>query len=548
MELEEKISKISSYAKSDLDWTRIYLDKNVTRIKNKERQYQVSKQVQGYYNKLILINKDIIEEHDLIKANLEKAQETVQNLKSLEYDQEKLNSEDNCIECVHKLLHSKLVILEKYKPKKIDSKINIEEEKFELENPILVNRNDWIRLELDVAVMDENFNPEKLFEILRKDASRKTVQVSIGVIGRACVGKSSFLNAFFGFMPNDDKYIKADFVENAEAARPYYVDEEKYKNFLIWDTPGVGTINFKFENYHEIINRINCDAYIYLYDIQFNEVDKRVIQMVRKKTNRIFICRTKVDNDFKRLIEKKEKAHFSRISQEKRKMYLTPWSAEYQSVFKELKDGYEKNRTEKEDYLKDEKVIFYMSNKDVFRNLFEFELFIKSLYESLPKVQGDIILDEIRTKSIYLLGKKKDVIFQEIDNMASNWIGLFQNQNEYKKWVSATLQEYARRLGLNEIFKELDQDQDKFNKLLNQIEKDLPVQLDLIRSKADTVLISGEDVNIDNLSLTFWMRNFGTKNKLIKKTSDFLKKNLDILFEHAKELFQGYYIAKLETN
>ena len=106
----------------------------------------------------------------------------------------------------------------------------------------------------------------------------------------------------------------------------------------------------------------------------------------------------------------------------------------------------------------------------------------------------------------------------------------------------------TRRLGLNEIFKELDQDQDKFNKLLIQIEKDLPMQLNLIRSKADVVRISGDDVNIDNISFTFWMRNFGMKNKLIKKTADFLKKNLDILFEHAKELFQGYYIAKLETN
>ena len=62
-----------------------------------------------------------------------------------------------------------------------------------------------------------------------------------------------------------------------------YLENNKFENVIIWDTPGVGTPTYKLEQHDKLIDQIKCDAFVYLYDTQFNEVDKKVIQMIRSK-------------------------------------------------------------------------------------------------------------------------------------------------------------------------------------------------------------------------------------------------------------------------
>lgn len=547
-DLKSNVDNICQQIWSDLEFTKIYLQNRLPKIRNEAKKQEIHTKVTKFLTSLNNIFNDIKNEQKTIDTFIQRLNESIKLVDKCVFMIESAkNTNDN--ENPFSIMSSTLRLIQKvndYRVKNYNSNIDVEKNVYAIENPVIKHRHEWIKYELNLAAVEQNFDPEELFEMIKKDSKNKSFQISLGILGRSKVGKSSFLNAFFNLDPSDANYIKVDFVECTAECRPYQIDKELCENFLIWDTPGVGTVNFKLSNYEQCIDRLKCDAFIYLYDVQFNEEDKEVLKMVRKRTRNVFICRTKVDSDYKRTVERHSKTVFNRIPVSKRNLYLNPLADEYKNLFKELRDNYEKHRLENNAYLKDEKEIFYLSTKPEYRELFEFNIFVEKLINSLPKFQADIIISEIRSKSINLLNQKKSTIESEIPKIVSEGIDLQTDMNHYKRWLNWCLQDFARQLGLKEMLK--DAKIAELESLLKRIENDLPIELESIRMNSTTIIASTNiQLELKN-KFYYYCQNIGTRKLLIRKSEEFLKNGLNTLHSHVKKVFSAYYMNKLEKN
>jgi ribosome biogenesis GTPase A len=107
------------------------------------------------------------------------------------------------------------------------------------------------------------------------------------------VGKSPFINTLKGLTSNSRG---AGNVEATLDIKPYliknfgnnHLNKTESNNtseglisntgvtndeFVIWDTPGVSTPKFRFSEFEKTIDRAKCDAFVYFYEVKFNEDD-----------------------------------------------------------------------------------------------------------------------------------------------------------------------------------------------------------------------------------------------------------------------------------
>ncbi|KAG1948719.1 interferon-inducible GTPase [Pimephales promelas] len=85
------------------------------------------------------------------------------------------------------------------------------------------------------------------------------VELNIGVTGESGSGKSTFVNAFRGLGDEDEGSAKTGPVETTMESKDYL--HPKYKNVKVWDLPGIGTPNFKADEYLELIMRMGKTFY-----------------------------------------------------------------------------------------------------------------------------------------------------------------------------------------------------------------------------------------------------------------------------------------------
>jgi predicted GTPase len=547
---ESNASDLKTFLNTDLQSTRTYIDRTIPKMKGQEKNGIAQKVVKFYTDHEAILEK-IKKEHEIIKEKVNQLADITTQFEQTSFE---IGADEARNESIKKLeqLNEAISIIDQYKPCEITQEISIIDSKYNVSNPIIENRQNWIQHELELANFNEKYDPAKLFSSLKNDLLGKgsKIQISLGVVGRAGTGKSSFVNAFFNLKPDDVNYIKTDFVECTFAARMYNLENNTLENVIIWDTPGVGTPTFKLEQHNRIIDQIKCDAFVYLYDTQFNEVDKNVIETIRNKKKNVFICRTKIDNDFKRNIEKEKKLPFRNIPQEQRDKYLNRERDEYKSLFVKLRSKYEEDRLVNNLFLRDEKV-FYISNNSLFREreLFEFDEFQEKLMKSLPDIQANVVLSSIKTRSLKLVEQKRDVLLREIDVTVKSWMDVHEDLSQFKCWLSTMLQEYARHLGLNELFKNLDESEasETYDELLDKIESELPLKLDAIRSHGEDFKSSDKvELSLKN-NLSFRFRNFGTRKILEKNISIFLRDNLNKLYKKTCDIFSGFYIHQYEN-
>ncbi|CAF1058050.1 unnamed protein product [Brachionus calyciflorus] len=135
------------------------------------------------------------------------------------------------------------------------------------------------------------------------------------------------------------------------------------------------------------------------------------------------------------------------------------------------------------------------------------------------------------------------LISKEIEPFVKSYIysDYFENLEDFKKFLNVQLQEYARRLGLNELFQEIDNN--TVEKLLAAIEENFPIKMETIRNQNKYVAKGNFNLQI-KFSLFFKLRNFGAKLKLVEFTTNFLKKYLDILYSRTLEIFENNLISR----
>ncbi|XP_052816093.1 T-cell-specific guanine nucleotide triphosphate-binding protein 2-like [Mya arenaria] len=116
----------------------------------------------------------------------------------------------------------------------------------------------------------------------------KTTKLNIAVIGRAGVGKSTFINTFLG-----QKVAKTGSVETTTRCKPYF--HPKNNNMRLWDVPGVGTRTFPREDYLQKINFQSYDFFLLMLSDRVYENDLWLMKCILKIEKKAYIIRSKTD-------------------------------------------------------------------------------------------------------------------------------------------------------------------------------------------------------------------------------------------------------------
>lgn len=134
--------------------------------------------------------------------------------------------------------------------------------------------------------------------------------VNIAVVGRSGVGKSSFINAIRNLKVGDEG--AADVGVSETTITVQYYAYPKQERILLWDLPGVGTLDFKQNEYEEKINSLigtgfndvteigSFDAYLILTANRFTENDSWFVEKIKQNyKKRYYFVRTHVKRSIK---------------------------------------------------------------------------------------------------------------------------------------------------------------------------------------------------------------------------------------------------------
>ncbi|KAI7803225.1 interferon-inducible GTPase 5-like [Triplophysa rosa] len=124
---------------------------------------------------------------------------------------------------------------------------------------------------------------------------QEQVELNIAVTGESGSGKSKFVNAFRGLGDEEMDSAKTGVVQTTKEPQCYL--HPKYKNVKMWDLPGIGTEDFKAEEYHQKVPLNHYDFFIIVGSERFRESHIQLAKEIRKIKKKFYFVRTKIDND-----------------------------------------------------------------------------------------------------------------------------------------------------------------------------------------------------------------------------------------------------------
>ncbi|XP_026087968.1 interferon-inducible GTPase 5-like [Carassius auratus] len=119
------------------------------------------------------------------------------------------------------------------------------------------------------------------------------VELNIGVTGESGSGKSTFVNAFRGLGDEDEGSAKTGPVETTMVPEVYL--HPKYKNVKVWDLPGIGTPNFKADEYLKLVQFERYDFFIIIASDRFRECHTQLATEIMRMKKRFYFVRCKID-------------------------------------------------------------------------------------------------------------------------------------------------------------------------------------------------------------------------------------------------------------
>ncbi|XP_058608647.1 immunity-related GTPase family, f1 isoform X1 [Onychostoma macrolepis] len=119
------------------------------------------------------------------------------------------------------------------------------------------------------------------------------VELNIGVTGESGSGKSTFVNAFRGLGDEEEGSAKTGVVETTTEPEVYL--HPKYKNVKVWDLPGIGTPNFKADEYLERVEFKRYDFFIIIASDRFRECHTQLAKEIMRMRKKFYFVRSKID-------------------------------------------------------------------------------------------------------------------------------------------------------------------------------------------------------------------------------------------------------------
>lgn len=117
--------------------------------------------------------------------------------------------------------------------------------------------------------------------------------LNIAVTGESGTGKSTFINTFLEL--SDEDAAPVGVVETTKELKAY--SHPKYKNVKYWDLPGIGTPNFKAEEYLDRVNFANYDLFIIIASERFRECDLQLARAIQTMKKKFYFVRSKIGQD-----------------------------------------------------------------------------------------------------------------------------------------------------------------------------------------------------------------------------------------------------------
>ncbi|XP_050013984.1 interferon-inducible GTPase 1-like [Alexandromys fortis] len=127
--------------------------------------------------------------------------------------------------------------------------------------------------------------------------------INIAVTGESGAGKSSFINALRGIGPEDQDAAEVGVIETTMMRTSY--QHPKTETLVLWDLPGIGTMNFPPKDYLEKVQIQEYDFFLIVSATRLTKHELDLAKAIRFMKKNYYFVRTKVDNDLQNEKESK---------------------------------------------------------------------------------------------------------------------------------------------------------------------------------------------------------------------------------------------------
>ncbi|KAJ8332765.1 hypothetical protein SKAU_G00416610 [Synaphobranchus kaupii] len=217
------------------------------------------------------------------------------------------------------------------------------------------------------------------------------VELNIAITGESGSGKSTFVNAFRGLGDEDEGAAKTGVVETT--MKPAVYPHPKYPRVKVWDLPGIGTPNFKADEYLQKVEFQCYDFFIIIISERFKVSNVQLATEIQRMKKRFYFVRSKIDNS---------------INAEQRKRDFNKdktLSIIRQDCIKGLRDNGVESPT-----------VFLISSFDL--QLYDFPLLEDTMEKELPKHKQRVLLLSLPNITLTINQRKKEALQGNIWRLA----------------------------------------------------------------------------------------------------------------------------------
>ncbi|XP_073704225.1 interferon-inducible GTPase 5-like [Garra rufa] len=252
----------------------------------------------------------------------------------------------------------------------------------------MITQEDLDDIKESISTQDLPTAVNTIKEFLEK---QDLVELNVGVTGESGSGKSTFVNAFRGLGDEEEGSAKTGPIETTKKPEAYL--HPKYKNVKVWDLPGIGTPNFKADEYLKLVEFERYDFFIIIALDRFKECHTQLAKEITRMGKKFYFVRSKID---------------SSIDAEKRKKSFNEKNM-LDIIREDCENGLRKADIE-------DPVVFLISNFELGK--YDLNLLQERMEQELPQHKRRVLMLALPNITLEINEKKKKALEENIGKVA----------------------------------------------------------------------------------------------------------------------------------